>query len=329
MAAALIGSAAFAQKASVTAIATPVTMPAKVDSNSPAFWLNGIFHLFNSTVAGPMLSTGGSQTALGAPAMTKMNALQNWPYWIESTWTDPSGIVFGWYHQEVGPCGGTNYLAVPHIGAALSYDGGKTFLDLGTIIADGNPPNCQSKNGFVAGGNGDFSVIVDRSNAYFYFLYSNYGGALATQGVAIARMPYASRFSPGGTVEKYYNGSFSQPGIQGLETPIFPAKVSWQSANTNSFWGPSIHWNTFLNSFVILMNDSCCAPRYPQAGIYIAYNPDLAKVTGWTTPKKLVSSTLWYPQVIGSGSNGSDHESGQAAPLYIGGKAQYQITFTK
>ena len=329
LAAAWIGSAAFAQKATVTPLATPVTMPSKVDSNSPAYWIKGVLHLFNSTVAGPMLSTGSGQTALGSPALTKMNALQNWPFWMEATWVDPAGMVFGWYHQEVGPCGGTNYLAVAHIGAAVSYDGGKTFLDLGTIIADGNPPNCQAKNGFVAGGNGDFSVILDRTNSYFYFLYSSYGGQLANQGVAIARMPYTARFNPGGMVEKYYQGSWSQPGVYGLETPIFPAKVAWQNANTNSFWGPSVHWNTFLNSYVVLLNDSCCAPRYPQAGIYITYNPDLSNIAGWTAPKKLVDSTLWYPQVLGKVSGGSDTLAGQTPPLYIGGTAQYQITFSK
>jgi hypothetical protein len=258
-----------------------------------------------------------------------MNALQNWPYWIESVWADPSGVLFGWYHQEVGPCGGTNYLAVAHIGAAISYDSGKTFLDLGTIIADGDPPNCKSKNGFVAGGNGDFSVILDRTSTYFYFLYSNYGGPAANQGVAIARMPYETRFNPGGMVRKYYNGGWSEPGINGQETPIFAAKVDWQSANTNSYWGPSVHWNTFLSTYVVLMNRSCCAPRYPQAGIYTTYNPDLSNIAGWTAPKKLLDTPLWYPQVIGSGAAGSDHQAGQTAPLYIGGQSQYQINFSK
>jgi hypothetical protein len=258
-----------------------------------------------------------------------MKALENWPYWIESAWTDPSGVVFGWYHQEVGPCGGTNYLAVPHIGAALSYDAGKTFLDLGTIISDGDPPNCQSKNGFVAGGNGDFSVILDRTSTYFYFLYSSYGGQLAHQGVAIARLPYAARFNPGGSVEKYFNGGWTEPGMDGRETPIFVAKAGWQNANTNSYWGPSVHWNTYLNTYVVLMNHSCCSPRFPQDGIYIAYNPDLSDASSWTVPKKLLDSPLWYPQVMGKGASGSDRQAGQTPLLYIGGQSQYQINFTK
>ncbi len=234
----LIGSAAFAQKASVTTLATTTTMPAKVDSNSPAFWLNSVFHLINSTVTGPMISSGAKQNAVSNPAPAQMNALQKWPFWIESVWTDPSGVLFAWYHQEIGPCGGTNYLAVPHIGAAISYDSGKTFLDLGTILADGDAPNCKSKNGFVAGGNGDFSVILDRTNTYFYFLYTNYGGPAANQGVAIARMPYESRFNPGGMVKKYYNGGWNEPGIQGQETPVFSRQGRLAGSGHQFLLGP-------------------------------------------------------------------------------------------
>ena len=42
-------------------------MPGEVDSNSPSYWKNGEFHLFNSTVSGPKRSDGADQFRMGAP----------------------------------------------------------------------------------------------------------------------------------------------------------------------------------------------------------------------------------------------------------------------
>ena len=276
-----------------------------------------------------MLSSGPSQLILGSPSVLTMNPVYARPTWMESVWTDTGGVILGWYHQELAPCGGTNYLAQPQIGAAVSYDGGSTFLDLGTIISSGDAPDCSALNGFTAGGNGDFSVILDQAGKYFYFLYTNYGGLLASQGVAVARMPYADRLSPAGSVMKYYQGGWTQPGMNGTETPIFPAKVEWQKANTNSFWGPSIHWNTYLSSYVALLNHSCCTSGYPQEGIYVSFDADLSNPASWSAPAKFMNNPKWYPQVLGNGANGTDKLAGQNARLYLKGQSTWQISFVK
>jgi hypothetical protein len=302
-------------------------MPAPVDSNSPGFWKDGQFRLFNSTERGPILGSGPDQFALDTMQNVQMRAINPWPYWMESVWQDPNGLVYGWYHQEFGPCPSGNDLAVPRIGAAISYDGGITFLDMGSILTSGELSDCASQNGFVAGGVGDFSVILDQEHKYFYFLYSSYGGRLENEGICIARMPYDSRLFPSGAVQKYYQGAWSEPGMQGRESAILPAKVSWQQPNTNSFWGPSIHWNTYLQKYVVLLNHSCCTPRYPQDGIFITYNGDLSDPKGWSAPVRLVTDPGWYPQVIGTDSTGSDQLAGQVAQFYIGGKSHWQIVF--
>src|SRR5262249_33851751 len=158
------------------------------------------------------------------------------------------------YHQEHwGLCPGSR-LAVPQIGAALSFDGGNSFQDLGPVLVSGDGYDCSSQNGYLAGGHGDFSVVLDRDRHYFYFLFTNYAGRLRSQGVAIARMPYESRWGPVGAATKYFEGGWTEPGIGGRMSAIFPAKVSWQQANTDSMWGPSVHWNTYLESYVILLN---------------------------------------------------------------------------
>ncbi len=309
--------------------APPVTMPGQVDSNSPGYWINGEFHLLNSTGNGPVRSQGPSQLRLGAPSKVNMKPIYPWPAWIEATWVDSNGIIFSWYHQEQpSGCPGVS-LAVPHIGAAISYDGGNSFHDLGTIISSGVAPNCQSQNGYFAGGNGDLSVIPDQTQEFFYFFFTNYGGPRDSQGVAVARMPFWSRYNPVGAVKKYYQGDFTEPGVQGRVTPIFPAKVSWRRANADSFWGPSIHWNTYLNTFVMLLNHSCCTPGFPQEGIYASFGLDLSNPASWSAPVKILDDSGWYPQVLGRGKSGSDTLAGRISRLYIYGQSQWEIVFDK
>ena len=132
------------------------------------------------------------------------------------------------------------------------------------IIMAAHTINCSSKNGFFAGGHGDFSVILDEKGEYFYFLFTNYGGGPLAEGIAIARMEFADRFQPMGAVYKYFDGDWFEPGIGGSASAIFPAHVTWANANADSFWGPSIHWNTYLRKYVMLLNRACCEPRQCQ-----------------------------------------------------------------
>ena len=322
------GSALWSQSAKLVRV-DPVVMPAPVDSNSPAFWQDGQIRVFNSTVKGPILGSGGSQFTLDASQTVQMTPVHPWPFWIESVWRDPEGPIYAWYHQEFGPCPAGNYLAVPRIGAAISYDGGNSFVDMGSVITSGETADCQAKNGYTAGGVGDFSVILDQQHQYFYFLYSSYAGQLENQGICIARMPFESRRFPNGAVEKYYQGGWSEPGMHGRESAIFPAKRSWREADTNSYWGPSVHWNTYLQKYVVLLNHSCCSPRYPQDGIFITYSSDLGDPTAFTAPARLADNPGWYPQVLGLGADGSDQLAGQTARFYIAGTSRWKIVFSQ
>ncbi len=68
--------------------------------------------------------------------------------------------------------GRPNRLTAPGIGAAVSRDEGHTWDDLGILI-EGGPGtlNYATQNYYFAGGNGDFSVILDRRGEFFYFLF--------------------------------------------------------------------------------------------------------------------------------------------------------------
>lgn len=311
--------------------ATPVAMPGQVDSNSPAFWMNGQFHLLNSTGLGPLLSQGSDQFNLTPGSISRIiRDKSSWPTWIEAVWVDPSGAILAWYHQEHEyVCAGRQRPAMPWIGAAISFDQGHTFRDLGVVLSSSEPVDCTSENGYFAGGHGDFTVVPDREKNYFYFFFSAYGGSLDQQGVAVARLAYSDRMSPANRVWKYNNGDWNEPGVGGKITPIFRASSAWQFADADSFWGPSIHWNTFLKSWVILMNRSCCTPGWPQEGIYVTFNPDITNPEGWSIPEKILETPGWYPQVLGTRPNHTDSVAGRVARLYIYGNSEWELVFRR
>lgn len=302
-------------------------MPGAVDSNSPALWRDGKLYVLNSAGL-TIISGGGNQFSLGQARAVALDHYNHTPLWIEAAWQDEDGALYAWYHYESGQtCDGK--LTVPRIGALVSHDGGLSFTDLGIIIESGDPPDCSAENGYFAGGTGDFSVIPDQTHTYFYFLFGNYGGDPGSQGVAIARMAFKDRDNPTGAVWKYYAGAWNAPGLDGPVTPIFPVAASWNSATPDAFWGPSVHWNTYLHRYVVLLNHTCCAAGWPQEGIYITFNNDLGNPAGWSYPAKILDSAGWYPQVLGMEPEGTDKLAGQAARLYVGGHSDWKMAFTK
>ncbi|HWQ56857.1 MAG TPA: hypothetical protein VN442_24430 [Bryobacteraceae bacterium] len=307
--------------------APSVQMPAQVDSNSPVFWRGQQVRVVNSANS-PVISDGDSQFDWQGPRSVAIDQRDEYGLWIEAAWTDSDGSIYAWYHHEPSACGGQ--LVMPEIGALVSRDGGDSFINLGPVLTGSAPPDCGSQNGFFAGGHGDFSVIFDPRTRYFYFLFGNYGGPVEEQGVAIARMPFDHRDSPSGAVWKYYGGKWREPGLGGRTTPVFQARVSWQDPATESFWGPSIHWNTFLQTYVILMNRSCCRPDWPQEGIYISFNRYLNQPERWTAPERILERPqAYYPQVVGLGSGGTDTVAGEVARLYVQGVSKWEIVFRR
>lgn len=311
--------------------ATPVSMSAYADGNSPSFWREGRFHLYNST-GSPYVLTGLDQFTLASFEAVGMDRYDSYPMWIESAWVDTDGTVYAWYHHEPLIVCPNNGLTYPSIGALVSMDGGRSFRDLGIVLEAPDTPNCNARNEFFAGGHGDFSVVLDRERQYFYFLFGNYGGPATRQGISLARMAFDDRASPKGKVWKYANGGWEQKGVGGNVTPVYPAASAWGNANTDSFWGPAVHYNHYLDKYVILMNRSCCSPGWPQEGIYLALASDLSDPSGYTVPVKLPLDNLpvqpaYYPQVIGLGEGETDTFAGRVARLYVKGESRWEIVF--
>jgi len=313
-----------------TTLVYPVPM---VDGNSPGIWVDGTLRVYTST-GDPVRMAGPNLLNLRQVASPVVTPRDHYPIWIESVWRDPEdGLVYGWYHHEPGGICSRNKLTAPVIGALVSEDGGETFRDLGVVLSTGNPLNCNAGNGFFAGGHGDFSVIPDREHKFFYFLFDNYSGPIEHQGVAIARMAFEDRANPVGAVRKFYSGEWNEPGIGGYVSPIFRSAASWEGSNNDSFWGPSIHWNTHIESYVVVLNRACCETNWPQEGIYLSMNADLTNPGGWSSPEKILDARSigfapgYYPQVVGTGEGETDSLAGGTARLFVKGVSKWELVF--
>lgn len=307
------------------------------DSNTPIHWAHGRVYAFVSHFLPKGHSYRRSGTALdtleaGAiPVEIVNDPSPKVGKWIEATYRDSDGTLYGWYHAETdGPCNRPD-AKLPIIGAAVSKNDGLTWTDLGPVMeAPADAYNCDMQNGFFAGGLGDFSVIADRDHGFFYFLFSNYDRRLRQQGIAIARMAYGARADPHGQVWKWRNGQWSEPGIGGRTTPIFAALRNFRYADPDSYWGPAIHYNTYLGGYVMVLNRTAQgASDWWQEGIYITFTKDLSDPRSWAIPTKLMSGGDWYPEIIGTEPGESDTLVGQRGRFFMSGYSAWQITFQK
>lgn len=310
--------------------AAKLAYPTQIDGNCPSFWNESGLNLFSSIGSPEMISTAKEFTGEWDSREVDVTLQQHFPLWIESAWVDSDGTVFGWYHHEPGGVCPDSSLTAPRIGAVVSYDGGKTIKDLGIVLESGEPVDCSARNGFFAGGHGDFSVIPDREGKYFYFFFTNYAGDVSTQGIVSARLAVEDRYKPAGRVFKYHEGEWDEPGIGGRVTPVFPARQSWMKSDADSYWGPSVSWNTHLGQYVMLLNRSCCRENWPQEGIYATFSKDLPDPASWKAPVRILSGReagAYYPQAVGMGPGETDSVSGAVARLFIQGVSEWEITF--
>lgn len=330
--------------------ATIIEFASGTDSNSPAVWdlVAGrpTLHVFNSINGQPALSLGRNLLRLmTVDAVSFSTAAPGGGVWMEAVVEDDAGTWYGYYHNEVTTdrCAVADKV-VPRIGAARSSDRGRTWEDLGIILE--MPPEltrCQTFNHYFLGGVGDCSVMLDADKQYLYVFYSQYVERDGGVGVAVARMPWASRDEPTGQLTVWNTGAWlpaqrveASESTEGswtydVSTPIYTAANRWDNADRaiDVLWGPSVHWNTFLQSYVMLLNRAVSA-EFGQGGIYVAYLSDLANPKGWSTPVPLLEGGEWYPQVIGLAPGaGTDKLAGETARFYMAGRSEYVIRFGK
>jgi hypothetical protein len=303
-------------------------MPHDVDCNTPSYWNGGKFYVFNST-GHPYRSFGTDVFHLGPPESVRFDNTVNGGRWIEAVWLAQDGILYGWYHNEPrGLVPGTS-LTAPRIGALRSTDNGATWKDLGVVMeARPNTLKPDAQNGFFAGGHGDFCVMLDPQAEHLYFFYGNYAGEAQEQGVAVARMAWKDRDAPAGKVLKWHGDGFKEPGLGGRLTPFLPVVTAWERADCDAFWGPSVHWNTHLKQYVMLLNRAK-GKGWVQEGIYVSFSHRLDDPSSWSKPQKIRDGGSWYPYVVGLDGQGTGKLAGQKARFFMGKKSEWEIEFVE
>lgn len=94
------------------------------------------------------------------------------------------------------------------------------------------------------------------------------------------------------------------------------------------FWGPSIHWNTYLEKYVMLLNRAK-DDVFGQDGIYVSFSSTL-QPSDWSAPVKILNGGTWYPQVIGGEpGTGTDRRAGQRARFFMMGRSERMIEFQR
>jgi hypothetical protein len=339
----VFGSVAQASAQSVQLVPAPtVTFPGDIDSNSPAFWQffqgQNRLHVVTSWWSAS-ISRGLSLNRLATPWPVRFKNSSEGGKWIEAVLQDETGTLYGYYHNEpMGLCPGTKKTA-PRVGAARSMDNGFSWEDLGIILEGPGVLDCETPNEYFAGGVGDFSVVLNEEKTDVYFFLTAYSGSKSRQGVVLARMSWAQRNTPRGNLAVWegnawrYSQRYSTQIRRGFfePRPIYPAIISWhdRSGNVDSFWGPSVHWNTFLNQYVMLLNHASDS-EWSQEGIYIAFSPVLDDPRQWTQPVKIIEGGPHYPQIMGLERNqGTDKIAGARARLFLRGQSDYFLVFQK
>lgn len=326
-----------------------IVMPGQVDSNVPMTWelVDGRWRLFALT------SFAGIPARHSGPALDQMQqagpvAIVPHPgdgVWIESIVPDESGVWYGYYHHEraAAACGRSDRF-IPRVGAVRSTDQGATWEHLGIILeAPIESTACASSNMFVLGGAGDVSAVLDRTRTNLFLYFSQYAKNPSEQGVAVARLAWADRDSPAGRVTVWRGGAWlpaSRPvgtdttsggWAYPVGTPLVAPARPWHDGHVAAdvFWGPSIHWNRYLDRYVMLVNRAA-NERFDNEGIYVSYAPRLDDPGGWSAPRKILNGGGWYPQVAGlEPAAGTDKEAGQRARFLLTGRSDYLIEFQR
>lgn len=221
----------------------------------------------------------------------------------DPAWNDDRHLVM-FYHGENHTFAGKHrddaYYAA--VGVARSADGGRTWVRGGRIL-DGMVPHGAGDPARSALGAGMPSVVI--SGGFYWLFYVDWNTSLPDC-VHVARAPVSGGGRPG-TWRKWYQGSFSEPGVGGRSTPVVtPPRAASIYAGL-----PDVSWNTALGRWLMVFesNDAYWAVASSDlvswgAAAHVIGNPSGAasRRSGalWTSYATLISPSTPSDRVTGA-----------------------------
>ncbi|MFI1714950.1 RICIN domain-containing protein [Streptomyces litmocidini] len=149
---------------------------------------------------------------------------------LTGMWVDPdTGDWYGLVHNEFTPQPFGDTAHFDGIDYAVSKDQGRTWTVKGHVITSPYSTKRGDTTAFPQQtyhyGTGDPRLFVDTASGYFYAFYGsrivNKGGGWAAFYGHVARAPISGKMAPG-SWQKWYGGSWSQPGVGGRESTMVP-----------------------------------------------------------------------------------------------------------
>jgi hypothetical protein len=242
------------------------------DSNLSSFLLHGTYYVFASNAklgATQGLATTDLNSLKTNHRVIKVTALpkggrgsfdRNYAGGGAVYYDGSSGILIQLYHAEYWYGGGSvEWLpAYTSLGLAVSKDLGKTWRKLGQVISGAAPRAKRCQNDI---GNGS---LVPKSDGYLYVYYTDLAAPCSNPAMGLARAKLSDIVSaaqagafPGGSGSvfmKYYNGSFSQPGVINPSQPALGGG-SFTPLFSNGSGGPpamsSVAYDNAIQQFVM------------------------------------------------------------------------------
>ncbi len=218
---------------------------------------------------------------------------------------------------------GSNFYAT--IGLSRSGDGGATWTFLGEIIRHTAPPD-QCTGTPSDAGSGTYAVRNEGGTEYFYVYVHDQQDCARGNSLAVARAPIGEVVfaAVAGTVSgwtKFHDFGWSQPGIGGASTDLWPGPSPWANFG-------SVSWNTHLGQYVMVI-------ARPSTGFLgtKTFTLELLQSTdglGWGQPRVIAESLteLVYPTIVGLDAD--PRQSGQNFHVYylsslLGPTARYAL----
>ena len=144
---------------------------------------------------------------------------------ISGVYQHPDGRLFGFYHAEdhevLPETSGWPQSFYASVGAAVSVDGGESWKKLGPVVTSAKPKTWAANERHLGRGAGFPSVVVSRDGTHLLLYYSELS-LVENRGVQIfvARADLGRGAPLPGTFVKYFEASFSEPGLGGRESPV-------------------------------------------------------------------------------------------------------------